>query len=458
MAMKRSLLASVFILILGLSGQGAAAKSPEFSVFAKNEFPHYVVVGAFTYHRNAVRFVEFTKKHNYPAYYAFNPVRKLYYVLVYSSWNRDEAVTEVLKMRQNEVYHDAWVYTGPLNDVDTSGKPLAATGGIVDKISGGANAENKPKVPVSPKIDNEKVKIRVVEQVPVFEASEGREDSKPVVSIPGRTHLEEPTSDETLPKEEKAPTAAAPQEQAPPRPEGTYRIFLNTYNSRNFKEVKGKAKLIDAVRGRQLETFESHKLRDIRDPNNGSSTVKVATEIFGFRELQQTINLKEPLNDSTRHFIEITGDTIMLNYELKRYNKGDLMVMYNVYFYKDAAIMRPESVYELNQLLDMVKENDKLKIRIHGHTNGNASGKIIHLDKEDKNFFTLNTDTHKVTNGSAKELSFQRSYTIQHWLMEQGVAEGRMEIKGWGGKKMIYGKHDAQADKNVRVEIEIIED
>jgi outer membrane protein OmpA-like peptidoglycan-associated protein len=455
--MKRIVLASICILFMGFWEAVSCPLVTEEIYVEKNDFPHYVVVGAFTYHRNAVRFVEFTKKNNYPAYYAFNPIRKLYYVVVYSSWNRDEAVTHVLKIRENDTYHDAWVYTGPLNDIDNTGKPLATQAEIVDKIAGGANTENKPSVPATPKIDAAQAKIRVVEQVPVIEASEGREDEKPVVSIPGRTHLLEEAPAQAKGAEGDSPKPVV-VEQAPPRPDGTYRIFLNTYNSRNFKEVKGKAKLIDAVRGRQIESFETHKIRDIRDPNNGSSMVKIATDIFGFRELQHTFSLKEPLNDSTRHFMEIAGDTILLNYELKRYNKGDLMVMYNVYFYKDAAIMRPESVYELNQLLDMVKENDKLKIRIHGHTNSNSHGKIIHLDKEDKNFFTLNTDAHKVTNGSAKELSFQRAYTIQHWLMEQGIDESRMEIRGWGGKKMIYGKHDAQADKNVRVEIEIIED
>ncbi|MEM9858640.1 MAG: OmpA family protein, partial [Bacteroidota bacterium] len=83
--------------------------------------------------------------------------------------------------------------------------------------------------------------------------------------------------------------------------------------------------------------------------------------------------------------------------------------------------------------------------------------KIIHLDPEDKNFFSLKAD-HLETNGSAKKLSLFRAYTIQHWLIDQGIAENRMEIKGWGGKKMIYDKHDSQADKNVRVEIEITAD
>jgi outer membrane protein OmpA-like peptidoglycan-associated protein len=104
----------------------------------------------------------------------------------------------------------------------------------------------------------------------------------------------------------------------------------------------------------------------------------------------------------------------------------------------------------------MLQENEKLEVRIHGHTNGNSRGKIIHLDEE-QNFFSLQADQEE-DQGSAKKLSLYRAETIQKWLVEQGVSENRMSIKGWGGKKMIYDKHDTQAHKNVRVEIEIVED
>ena len=42
------------------------------------------------------------------------------------------------------------------------------------------------------------------------------------------------------------------------------------------------------------------------------------------------------------------------------------------------------------------------------------------------------------------------------WLLDKGIDKKRMEIKAWGGKKMIYKKTDSMAGKNVRVEIEII--
>jgi len=58
--------------------------------------------------------------------------------------------------------------------------------------------------------------------------------------------------------------------------------------------------------------------------------------------------------------------------------------------------------------------------------------------------------------GSAKELSKERAFTIARWLIERGIDGRRMDVKGWGGKRMIYKKNDSMAGKNVRVEIEIL--
>jgi len=129
--------------------------------------------------------------------------------------------------------------------------------------------------------------------------------------------------------------------------------------------------------------------------------------------------------------------------------------MYNVYFYKDAAIMRPESKYEVNALLDMMKENEKYKIRIHGHTNGKAAGKIISMS-DNKNFFSMTGS--KDGFGSARKLSEERANVIKDYLVSEGISANRLEVKAWGGKKPIYEKDHSQAHANVRVEIEIIEE
>jgi len=388
-----------------------------------NNPPHktYAVIGAFTVENNANRLVELVKKYEFQATVRHNEHRGLYYVYIDQSDSRGDIVTKVKDLKKKYTqFYDAWAYTGDFQDkpesvATTKDKPDASLEASAKNTTGVAGAPYQG------------------EEVDLKENSENKNpDSKNKV---------EPDADEkTFVKKENH-----------------YYLYFNTINSKNLKEVKGNINIIDPERAKQLKEAKSHELVELADPDNGTRRVKVATDMFGFREVQYTLDLDDPTSLAENPAVEMIGDSIVVNFDLKRFKKGDVLVMYNVYFFKDAAIMKPESIYELNSFLDMLKENENLVVQIHGHTNGNSHGKIIHLDLDDKNFFGINGN-HKESNGSAKKLSLYRAYTIQHWLIEQGIAEERMEIKGWGGKKMIYDKHSTQADKNVRVEVEILEE
>ena len=67
----------------------------------------------------------------------------------------------------------------------------------------------------------------------------------------------------------------------------------------------------------------------------------------------------------------------------------------------------------------------------------------------------LNAPSHVQSSGSAKKLSKFRAETIYSFLVRKGIDPSRIEIKGWGGNKMLYDKHDSRANLNVRVEVEI---
>jgi outer membrane protein OmpA-like peptidoglycan-associated protein len=155
--------------------------------------------------------------------------------------------------------------------------------------------------------------------------------------------------------------------------------------------------------------------------------------------------------------VQYQGDTVIIDFELNRYRPGDYIIMYNVYFYQDATLMKPVSKPELNELLEMLNENEKLTVKIHGHTNGNAFGKIIEMSDEDTDYFRLRP-TNKTGKGSAKKLSLKRAEILKRYLVDSGISEDRMEVKGWGGKRPIVGKFHGEAHTNVRVEIEILTD
>ena len=235
------------------------------------------------------------------------------------------------------------------------------------------------------------------------------------------------------------------------------KFYFNTYRENNFKEIPGKIEIINPDKPQRIAFKNAHKLVGIPEGFNRSGNVELICEIFGYKKVQHDFNLNDLNNEKTAPFLSEQDDVLVVDFELKRYTKGDLVTMYNVYFFKDAAIIRPESKYELQQLLELLKENEDYKIKILGHTNGNNSGPIIEIAEGSNQYFS-NSGGKREGWGSAKKLSTKRAELIRDYLTFEGINPERIEAKGYGGKRSIYEKFDKLAYKNVRVEIEILED
>lgn len=185
---------------------------------------------------------------------------------------------------------------------------------------------------------------------------------------------------------------------------------------------------------------------------NQSGMMRLECDLVGYRKVIQALNFKAP--DSTEG-VTFEDNRVIVPFYLVRLRKGDHSILYNVFFYKDAAIMRPESKFDLDGLLAMMNENSRYKIRIHGHTNGSSAGPILEAG-ESGNLFSISGA--KEGAGSAKKLSEKRGNVIRDYLIQNGVDPTRMSVKAWGGKKPIYDKHHTQASANVRVEVEVLEE
>lgn len=352
-----------------------------------------VVIGAFAVQRNAERFTAKAKLQDYDAQYEFNPDRSLYYVYTLTTPDKSQAMTEAKRLREETSFTDAWVYNG------TIGLPDSPPGQDLNPVT-------------------EAVVEEVVE-----------------------TKTEDPV------EEIKEPEPETPAVT----PEGK-KFFFKLYNAANNNPVNGEVEAIDIDRARKITTLKSNEPVYLVSPKNNSGKVSLVSNAFGYRKAQVDIDYNNPSGDN------ISSDDnngIVVPFELVRLRKGDIVVMYNVFFYKDAAVMMPESKYEVNSLMEMMKENPKCKIRIHGHTNGNSSGKIIYMG-DSQNFFSL--EGTRDSNGSAKALSEARANIIRDYLISNGVEAERMEVKAWGGKKALYDKQSARAKENVRVEVEILEE
>jgi outer membrane protein OmpA-like peptidoglycan-associated protein len=397
----------VFCLI-GLLILQSAFKAP--GQLPDPQYPNYVVIGAFEFKKNAVKFSSKASS-EFKVTYEINPNRNLYYVYILKTKDRQEAIAEALRLQANSPYNDTWVYSGPLG----SDRGIVK-GSDINPVTEEAIESVKPT------------------DAPAMQANVTEE---PVVAV---EKVEEMVEEEA---ETEKPLPANDDKQK--------NFLFKIYRADNSSQLEGNVDVIDVERSRKLGTYEGNKAVQVSSPGTSSGNISLLCEVFGYRKAQKNVSFNDPQEET----ITFEDDKYVVPFELVRLQKGDIAVMYNVYFFKDAAVMRPESRWEVNSLLDMLKENPNYKIRIHGHTNGNASGKIISKDEKSDNFFSL-TDT-KDGFGSAKKLSEVRAEIIRDYLVSNGIDASRMQIKAWGGKRPLVDKLHTQAQNNVRVEIEILE-
>jgi outer membrane protein OmpA-like peptidoglycan-associated protein len=374
---------------------------------------YYIVVGAYakTQAKLAQQYVEDLKGRGHTVDYGFNSSRKFYLVYLKYFDNLKESLSAMKTTRQTEAFTDAWVR------VISGNIPLAQTS---------ISKENKMESNSPTNLEADTTQANQSKKMDVVVETDENEitDNPEIVQYPVMTL-------------------------------GNTEVFLSLFNAQNNRIVEGEVEVIDTDRAKLITKVKGNEYLVLSDPKSRSGQLTLICDVFGYRKIQQEINYPLPLADTVKEFIDLMGTTLVINFNLVRYHRGDLVTLFNVYFYNDAALMLPESKYELNSLLQLLQENPAYKIRLHGHTNGNYHGKIISMGTE-KNFFSLTAS--KQTTGSAMDLSYNRADVVKEYLVSNGIDPGRIALKAWGGRRPLYDKNSANAKKNVRVVVEILED
>jgi outer membrane protein OmpA-like peptidoglycan-associated protein len=105
----------------------------------------------------------------------------------------------------------------------------------------------------------------------------------------------------------------------------------------------------------------------------------------------------------------------------------------NIFFETGKWELLEDSFVELRRLVDFLKNNQNYKIKIYGHT-----------DDVGTNQFNLN-------------LSIKRAESVKNFLIENGIENNRIFIKGYGKTKPIVSNNTEEGrQKNRRVEFELI--
>jgi outer membrane protein OmpA-like peptidoglycan-associated protein len=156
-----------------------------------------------------------------------------------------------------------------------------------------------------------------------------------------------------------------------------------------------------------------------------------------------TIYYQNPRNAITH--IEEANDTIIeaeteifpiqLAERFRRAKKGDLIRINNINFQFNSEKIVESSEPILINLYQIMIENPKLRIEIHGHICCNPDGNDV-------------------------KLSFRRAKYIFQFLKDEGIEMGRLGFKGFGSSRSIYPipeKNYKEEAANRRVEILIVQ-
>lgn len=109
------------------------------------------------------------------------------------------------------------------------------------------------------------------------------------------------------------------------------------------------------------------------------------------------------------------------------------VIAYGIHFDSDSAKLKPQSEPALNEILEALKKNPSVKVRIEGHTD------------------STNTDQYNLS------LSQKRSQSVAAWLAAHGVSPARLTPRGLGEAKPVADNLSPQGRAlNRRVEIAVL--
>lgn len=151
----------------------------------------------------------------------------------------------------------------------------------------------------------------------------------------------------------------------------------------------------------------------------------VATERIGY--LFNSINFNVP---QFADYQEIDTHIIMVKAEV-----GSKVVLKNIFFDTGQSDLKPESISELHNILELLQSHPNLKVQINGHTDN------------------VGDEQHN------KVLSLKRATSVVSYLVEKGISESRLSAVGYGEERPLVSNDDESDGREInrRTEIEIIE-
>ena len=115
--------------------------------------------------------------------------------------------------------------------------------------------------------------------------------------------------------------------------------------------------------------------------------------------------------------------------------KGQTMILDHLIFAQGRSVIDPKSYAQLDEVVEMMKENSHIEIQLEGHTDNVGSSK------------------------ANLKLSEDRVEAVKRYMVDKGLSKGRIQTKAFGGTQPLRNEMTPEArSQNRRVEMRILKD
>ncbi len=374
-----------------------------FTAWSQQSNRFYATIGVFLQESNAKSLTEKSIQQGYNTRYGQKVDGNLYYVYVLATDDKAEAQQLVAKLHEETEYKESWVFTGFL-----AGDTREKTTPVV---------EIKPVVP----------------------------EPTPIVTTPVTT-----PSDSVAVAPVEKPIVKPEVKPIVKKPSGKP-FYFKLVSETDRSEIKvGEIHVQESSKAVQYQSFKGGEVVYLSPPKNKAGTYSIATQVPGYAQVTLVIDYQNPgetIGSQDESIIEIV---------VPKAKRGDYIDFTNVKFFKNSSILQPISQGELDGVVDLLKENPKYKIKIHGHVNGTQNRESFTRGPK-SSFFATNPAAdidHKKM--SPKDLSLARAETVRDYLISQGIEADRISVKAEGGRIALYPTGGTLGQLNDRVEIEFV--
>ncbi|MDO9185900.1 MAG: OmpA family protein [Bacteroidia bacterium] len=202
-----------------------------------------------------------------------------------------------------------------------------------------------------------------------------------------------------------------------------------------FKGVVMDFETLDPI-GTDIEISDNDKNEIIANIQSNSVTGKYLISLPAGKNYGITIKKKGYLFFSENFDIPVSEafKEINKNIQLQKFNVGNTITLKNVFYDQGKATLKPESLSEINQLVNLMNLNINIKIEVASYTDSEGSA------------------------SSNLTLSQARSQSVLDFLFSAGISKEQVVAKGYGESDPIASNDTEEGRKlNRRTEIKILE-